>query len=303
MNKLIFTKKRHFLSLVGPSQTRKSKFTYSWLKIGNFQPIFDKFCFFNQHFEPLSVVMQKKIWYFELFLCVNIEFIDSLKNNVTKYMLVFDNSCEESCNSKAFANIATAGRHRGLSTNYNEHNLFHQSKRGRDVEPRKTHIVLFKSPLDVMQVSTLSLQLGLGSDLVDCYRDAMSVPNGHLLIDLSQRTDDWLCYCTFTGTIPSKFYLPTDWNVQKFWTMNIENLSTLWVFQSFSHKCKSLFLQYSPKKVYLVPLRMYSKSFQGKPAKHKRHQLKKLQNEVWLLSLKKNGSKEETFWYPKKGYN
>ena len=119
-----------------------------------------------------------------------LEFIDSLKINGTKYLLIFDNSCEEFCNSKAFVDIATAGRHRGLSTIYIKHNLFHQSKLGRDVELQNTHIVLFKSTRDVMQVTTLSTQLGLGSELVDWYRDATSVPFGHLLIDLSPRTDD-----------------------------------------------------------------------------------------------------------------
>ena len=56
---------------------------------------------------------------------------------------------------------ATAGRHRGFRTIYIEHNLFHQSKLGRDVELRNTHNVLFKSPRDVHQVATLSVQLGL----------------------------------------------------------------------------------------------------------------------------------------------
>ena len=123
-------------------------------------------------------------------------------------MLIFDNSCEEICNSKAFVGLAIAGRHRGLSTIYIKHNLFHQSKLGRDVELQNTHIVLFKSPRDVMQVTTLSTQLGLGSELVDWYRDATSVPFGHLLIDLSPRTDDRLRYCTNSGSVPSKRYIP-----------------------------------------------------------------------------------------------
>ena len=59
-----------------------------------------------------------------------------------------------------------------------------------------------------MQVTTLSTQLGLDSELVHWYRDATSVPFGHLLIDLSPRTDDPLRYCTNTGSIPSKFYIP-----------------------------------------------------------------------------------------------
>ena len=72
--------------------------------------------------------MQKGIENLEFVQGVNFEFIDSLKNNGTKYLLIFDDSCGEICNSKAFVDIATAGRHRGLNTIYIKHNLFHQSK-------------------------------------------------------------------------------------------------------------------------------------------------------------------------------
>ena len=60
--------------------------------------------------------MQNKIEKLEFVQGVNFEFFDSLKINGTKYMLVFDDSFEEICISKAFVYIATAGRHRGLST-------------------------------------------------------------------------------------------------------------------------------------------------------------------------------------------
>ena len=152
--------------------------------------------------------MQKENDNLEFVQGVHFEFINSLKNNGTKYLLIFDDSCAEICNSKEFVDIATAGRHRGFSTKYIKHNLFHQSKLGRDVELQNTHIVLFKSPRDVHQVATLSVQLGLGSALVYWYRDATSVPFGHLLIVLSPRTDDRLRYCTNSGNIPSKFYVP-----------------------------------------------------------------------------------------------
>ena len=102
------------------------------------------------------------------------------------------------------------GGHRGLSTIYIKHNFFHQRKLGRDVEVQNNHIVLFKSPSDVMQVTTLSTQLGFGSELVDWYRDATSVPFDHLLIDLSPRTDDGLRYCTNTWSNPSKNFFILD---------------------------------------------------------------------------------------------
>ena len=121
---------------------------------------------------------------------------------------MFDDSCENIFNSKAFVDIATAGRHRGLRKIHIKDNFFHQSKPGRDIELRNTHIVHFKSARDAMQVTTHSTELGLGSELVDWYRDATSVPFGLLLVDCSPRTDDRLRFCTNTGSIPSKFFIP-----------------------------------------------------------------------------------------------
>ena len=57
---------------------------------------------FYQYSQPLYDVMQKEIEKYEFVRGVNFEFIDSIKNNGTKYLLSFDDSCEEICNSKAF---------------------------------------------------------------------------------------------------------------------------------------------------------------------------------------------------------
>ena len=107
-----FYKKSSLISLVGPSKTGKSQRIYNWLKIGTFQTKCDKIYFFYHNSQPLYDVMQKEIENLEFVQGVNFEFIDSLKNNGTKYLLIFDDSCEEVCNSKAFVDIATAGRHR-----------------------------------------------------------------------------------------------------------------------------------------------------------------------------------------------
>ena len=124
------------------------------------------------------------------------------------HLLLIDDSSEEICDSEGSVDIATAGRHRGLSTIYIKHNPFDQSKLGPDIELQNTHIVLFNFPCDVMQVSTLGAQLGLGPGLVDWYWNAASVPYGHILIDLSPRTDDRLRFCTNTGSFPTKLYIP-----------------------------------------------------------------------------------------------
>ena len=132
--------------------------------------------------------MQNEIENLEFVQCVNFEFTDSLKNNGKNYLLIFEDSCEKTCNSKAFVHLATAGRHLGLSTIYIKHNLFHQSKLGRDFGLQNTHIVLFKSPRDVMQVNTHAAEWGLGSELVDWYRHPTSVPYGHLLMPTHRRS-------------------------------------------------------------------------------------------------------------------
>ena len=185
-------------------------------------------------------------------------------------MLIFGDSREEIRNSKAFVDIGTAGRHRGLSTTYNKHNLFHQSKLGRDGELQNTHIVLFKSPRDVIQVSTLSAQSGLRLELVDWYLDATSVPYGFLLIDLSPRTDDRFRYCTNTGFIPSNFCIPDRLKQSKF--LDDEHTESLYspsVPVNFPQMQES-FPLVLPKRIYPISLRMHNKYTQGKPAKHKK---------------------------------
>ena len=135
---------------------------------------------------------------------------------------------------------------------------------------QNTHIVLFKSPRDVMQVTTLSTQLGLGSELVDWYRNATSVPFGHLLIDLSSRTDNPLRYCTNTGSLPSKFYISNRLKQSKVleddYTKSLSSPSVPIIFPQMQKSFPSVL----PKRVYPVSLRMHNKSAQRKPAKHKK---------------------------------
>ena len=244
--------------------------------------------FFYQHSQLLYDVVQKGIENLEFVQRVNFEYIDSLKNNATKYLLISDDSCEKICNSKAFVDIATAGRHRGLSTIYIEHNLFHQSKLGRDFELQNTHIVLYKSPRDVMQVTTLSTQLGFGSELIDWYRDETSVTFGHLLIDLSPRTDDRLRYCTNSGSVPSKFYTPE--RLKHIKTGDDEHTKSIYspsVPIAFTQMQKSLSSIW-PKRVYPDSMRMHSKSTQRKLANQKKTSHGKVSRRSVATIAKKN---------------
>ena len=121
-----------------------------------------------------------------------------------------------------------------------------------------------------MQVTTLSTKLGLGSELVDLYRDATSVPFGHLLIDLSPRTDDGLRYCAKSGSAPSKFFIPE--RLKHLSILNDEHTKFLYspsVPIAFPQMQKPL-SSVLPKIVYPVSMRLHSKSTQRKLASKKR---------------------------------
>ena len=138
-----------------------------------------------------------------------------------------------------------------------------------------------------MQVTTPSTQFSLGLELVDWYRAATSASFGHLMIDLSPPTDDRLRYCTNTGSISSKFYIPDRLKQSTVWTMNTQNLSTLQVFQLFSHKCKIFFLQSSPKDLTRFLCECIINLLKGNLQSIKRHHVAKFKSEVRLLSLKR----------------
>ena len=139
-----------------------------------------------------------------------------------------------------------------------------------------------------MQVTTLSTQLGLGSELVDWYRDATSVPFGHLLIDLSPRTDDRLRYCTNSGPVPSKIYIPE--RLKHLRTLDDEHTKFLYspsVPIAFPQMQKSL-SSVLPKRVYPVSMRMLSKSTQGKLATHKKTSRGKISRQSLVTIAKEN---------------
>ena len=89
MNKLISTKNRVYVSLVGPSGTGKSQPIYNWLKNETFQPNFVEIYFFYQHSQHLYNVMQKEIENLQFVQGLNFEYIDSLKNNGCKVLANF----------------------------------------------------------------------------------------------------------------------------------------------------------------------------------------------------------------------
>ena len=91
---------------------------------------------------------------------------------------------------------------------------------------------------------------------------------------------------------PQNLISPTDWNNQSFWTMNTQNLSTLQVFQSFSHKCKSLFLQSCPEEFIQFLCECIINLLKGTLPSKKRHHVVKFQSQIRLRPLKRTTWKQ-----------
>ena len=139
-----------------------------------------------------------------------------------------------------------------------------------------------------MKVTTLSTQLGLGSELVDWCRDATSVLFRLLLIDLPPRTDDRLRYCTNNGSVPSKFYIPE--RLKHLRILDDEHTKFLYspsvpiAFPQMQNPLSSVL----PKRVYPVSMLMHSKSTQRKLASHKKTSRGEVSRRSLVTIAKKN---------------
>ena len=139
-----------------------------------------------------------------------------------------------------------------------------------------------------MQVTTLGAQLGLGSELIDWYRDATSVLFGLFLIDLSRRTDDRLRYCTNSGSVPSKLFILE--NLKHLGTLEDEHRKSLYSPSdpiAFPQMRKSL-SSVLPKRGYPFPMRMHSKSTQRNFACHKKTPRGKVSRRSLVTIAEKN---------------
>ena len=293
-----FYKNRTFISLFGP--IRDGKVT-NFLHVAQNCYVSNKIdqkLLFYQISQPLYVVTQGEIEGLEFVHCVNFEFSRYAKNNGTKNLLFFDHSCKYNFNSKAFVAIATAGRHCVLSTTYNDHILFHQSKLVRQWATEHASCSLHITPWHDAS-EHVSAQFGLRLELVDRYGDATSEPYGHLLIGLSSRTDNRIRFCINRGSISSKF----GWNNQIFRTIKSQILCFLIVPINFRLMGKP-FPSVLSKKVYRFLCECIKCLLKGNFRSVKRHHVTEYQNKDRLFSLKYSPwSKEGMFWHLKKAFN
>ena len=142
----------------------------------------------------------------------------------------------------------------------------------------------------------------LRSGLVDWYRDVTSVLYGLFLIALLPRTDNHFRYCTNTGSISLKFYIPDQLKHLK--CLNDELTRTVYS-QSvpiFFPQMQKSFPSVPPKRAYQVSLQKHSKSVQRKPARLKETSSDNFSKRISIVFSKTTlGSNKETLWHPRNG--
>ncbi len=89
---------------------------------------------------------------------IDFDYLNNLPTD-DNYLVIFDDSSAEILKSPKFTKLAVAGRHQNLHVIYIKRNLFYKSSPGRDAELQLTHLVLFKSPRDIQQITKLGEQL------------------------------------------------------------------------------------------------------------------------------------------------
>ena len=101
--------------------------------------------------------------------------------NNDKVLAIFDDSCDEVLESPSFANLANAGRHKGVSVIFIKHNLYHQGRYCVTVDKNTTHLVILKSPRIGRQLKILGSELEFADSnfLQAAYQRATSVTHGH----------------------------------------------------------------------------------------------------------------------------
>ena len=164
-----------------------------------FYPKFKSIYYIYQHELPKFSSIERNLnMFFTKFS--GFDFISQLEN----CLLVFDDSCEEIFNDKEFSKLETAGRHRNISVIYVKHNFL------ITIDLNTTHIILFKSPRGIQQITYIGKQLNNTCFLKESYELATKLPFGYLLIDLDPKTSDFLRFCSnIVQPGPKFFYLPS----------------------------------------------------------------------------------------------
>ena len=106
--------------------------------------------------------------------------------NLPHLLIILDDLMDLVVKDDYIQSLFTRGsHHKNITVIYVNQNLYHQGKCSRSINLNTQYYVLFRNPRDVNQISLFGKQLGLGSKLIEAYKDATSKRYGYLLVDIS----------------------------------------------------------------------------------------------------------------------
>ena len=187
--------KHPFTCLVtGPSKSGKSTLLNSILQMN--QILIDKnidkivYCYsrWQEAYKTDLLNVYPKIEF--KFGLPEIDEFDSDKNN----LIIMDDLMHEAGNDKSIYNLFTIdSHHRNISVFFLTQNIFPKEKNSRTISLNCNYIIILNNPRDKAQVTYLGRQIFPENFkyFLEAYQDAVgSVQYGHLLVDLSQTTDN-----------------------------------------------------------------------------------------------------------------
>ena len=109
----------------------------------------------------------------------------------TRNLIVIDDLMAET-DERVTTLFTKKSHNRNTSVLYLVQNLFPKNKESRTISLNSQYIVVFKNPRDASQMSHLDRQMypGRSKFVQDAFKDATSVPYGHILVDLKQDTPE-----------------------------------------------------------------------------------------------------------------
>ena len=155
---------------------------------------------------------------------------------------------------------------------------------------------MFRSPRDVLQINALGQQLGLGSQLKKWYQDATSVAYGHLLIDLTPKTVDSLRYCSKSGSVSAKFYLPAGIETKFLDEEYTIRLYSTNIAKSFPKASKTIQSQLS-KRFHSVSERVFKKPIKRRASRPSERRRSKISKRNFRTNTKKNSSTQKKNYF------
>ena len=182
--------------LAGPTMSGKSTWVKQLLEnaMTMISPPPARIIWLYKRWQPLYTQLQRTV--------PAIEFTEGIPPDVkeetfldTRFptLIIIDDLMKSATTDQDVCDLFTEGaHHRNLSVICLLQNIFYKAKGTRTMNLNCQYLIIFKNPRDIQQFSILARQMYGASwkKFLDVYKEAVSKPYGHLLIDLKQDTPE-----------------------------------------------------------------------------------------------------------------